>query len=73
VRGGVGEAEVGLDLGDAGGQAFALEVADEKFAEEGLGYDLGGAGVEGSWEELRGVTGLWGCAHTLSLWGRKML
>ncbi len=46
----VDEAEVGFDFGDAGGEALALEVADEKLAEEGSGYDLGGAGVEASWE-----------------------
>lgn len=40
-----------------------MEVADEELAQEGSGDDLGGAGVEGSWEELGGVTGLWGCAH----------
>ena len=40
-----------------------MEGADEEFAEEGSGYGFGGAGVEGSWEELGGVTGLWGCAH----------
>ena len=61
----VDEAEVGFDFGDAGGEAFALEVADEEFAEEGSGYGVGGAGVEGSWEEFSGVTGLWGCAHIL--------
>jgi hypothetical protein len=55
VGGGIGEAEVGLDLGDAAGEALAVEIADEEFAEEGSGYDFGGAGVEGSWEELRRV------------------
>ena len=60
---GVGEAEVGLDLGDAAGEALAVEGADEEFAEESSGDDLGGAGVEGSWEELGGVVGFWGCAH----------
>jgi hypothetical protein len=63
VGGGVGEAEVGLDLGDAAGEALAVEIADEELAEEGSGDDLGGAGVEGSWEELRGVTGLRGGTH----------
>src|SRR6202034_1587486 len=43
VRGGVGEAEVGLDLGDAAGEALAVEIADEELAEESSGYDLGGA------------------------------
>jgi hypothetical protein len=39
-----------------------LEVADEEFAEEGFRNDLGGPGVEASWEEFRGgVT----CAHIL--------
>ena len=61
----VDEAEVGFDFGDTGSEAFALEIADEEFAEEGSGYDLGGAGVKGSWEEFRGVTGLWGWAHIL--------
>ena len=28
-----------------------MEVADEELAEEGSGYGVGGAGVEGSWEE----------------------
>src|SRR5271170_3193225 len=60
VGGGVGETEVGLDLGDAAGEALAVEIADEKLAEEGSRDDLGGAGVEGSWEELRGVTVLLG-------------
>ena len=60
VGGGVGEAEVGLDLGDAAGEALAVEIADEELAEEGSRDDLGGAGVEGSWEELRGVTVLLG-------------
>jgi hypothetical protein len=50
VRGGVGEAEVGLDLDDAAGEALAVEIADEEFAEEGSGDDLGGAGVGGSWK-----------------------
>ena len=54
TAGGVGcrvdEAEVGFDFGDAGGEALALEIADEEFAEEGAGDYLGGAGVEGSWE-----------------------
>ena len=59
----VDEAEVGFDFGDAGGEAFALEVADEELAEEGSGYGVGGAGVEASWEEFRGVAGLWECAH----------
>jgi hypothetical protein len=40
-----------------------VEIADEKLAEEGAGDDIRGAGVEGSLEELRGVTGLCGCAH----------
>jgi hypothetical protein len=57
VRCRVDEAEVGFDLGDAGGEALALEVADEELAEEGSGYDVRGAGVEGSWEQLWGVTG----------------
>ncbi len=55
VRCRVDEAEVGFDFGDAGGEAFAVEIADEEFAEEGSGYDLGGAGVEASWEEFREV------------------
>ena len=59
----VDESEVGFDFGDAGGEAFALEVADEEFAEEGSGYGVGRAGVEASWEEFRGVAGLWGWAH----------
>jgi hypothetical protein len=59
----VDEAEVGFDFDDAGGEAFALEVADEELAEEGPGYSVGGAGVEASWEEFWGVTGLWGRAH----------
>ena len=61
----VDEAEVSFDFGDAGSEAFALEVADEELAEEGSGYDLGGAGVEASWEEFEGVTGLWRNAHIL--------
>ena len=64
VRGGVGEAEVGLDLGDAAGEALAVEIADEEFAEESSGDDFGGAGVEGFWEESR-VAGFWVCAHIL--------
>jgi len=44
-----------------------VEGADEEFAGEGSGYGFGGAGVEGSWEELGGVTGLWGCAHIFVL------
>jgi hypothetical protein len=32
VRGGVGEAEVGLDLGDAAGEPIAVEIADEELA-----------------------------------------
>ena len=63
VGGRVGEAEVGLDLDDAAGEALAVEIADEELAEEGSGDDFGGAGVEGSWEELGGVVGFWGCAH----------
>ena len=63
VGGGIGEAEVGLDLGDTAGEALAVEIADEELAEEGLGYDLGGAGVEGSWEEFRGAVGLRWWAH----------
>jgi hypothetical protein len=63
VRGGVGEAEVGFDFGDATGEALAVEIADEELAEEGSGDDFGGAGVEGSWEELRGLVGLWRWAH----------
>jgi hypothetical protein len=46
----VDEAEVGFDFGDSGGEALALEIADEELAEEGSGYDLGGAGVEVSWK-----------------------
>ena len=65
VRGGVGEAEVGFDLDDAAGEPFAVEIVDEKLAEEGSGDDLGGTGVESSWKELGGVMGLWGCAHFL--------
>jgi hypothetical protein len=61
----VDEAEVGFDFGDAGGEALAVEVADEEFAEEGSGYDLGRAGVEASGEEFNGGTGLWGEAHIL--------
>jgi hypothetical protein len=61
----VDEAEIGFDFGDAGGEALAVEVADEEFAEEGARDDLGGAGVEASWEELRKVTGLWVTAHVL--------
>ena len=63
MRGGVGEAEVGLDLGDAAGEALAVEIADEELAEEGSRDDLGGTGVEGSWEELRKGRGFRGCAH----------
>ena len=59
----IDEAEVGFDFGDAGGEAFALDVADEELAEEGSRDDFGRTGVEGSWEELGGVTGLWGGAH----------
>ena len=44
----VDEAEVGFDFGDAGGEALALEVADEELAEEGSRDDFGGAGVEAS-------------------------
>ncbi len=54
----VDEAEVGFDFSDAGGEAFAVEIADEQLAEEGSRYDLGGAGVEASWEEVRGLVGL---------------
>ena len=61
----VDEAEVGFDFGDAGGEALAVEVADEELAEEGSRYDLGGAGVEASWEELRGAADGW--AHSLRL------
>src|ERR1700754_1997306 len=61
VGGGVGEAEVGLDLDDAACEALAVEIADEEFSEEGSGDDLGGAGVEGSWEEFG--PGSWGCSH----------
>ena len=57
VRRGVGEAEVGLDLGDAASEALAVEVADEELAEECSRDDLWGAGVESAREELRGVTG----------------
>jgi hypothetical protein len=59
----VDEAEIGFDFDDSGGEALAVEIADEKLAEEGAGDDIRGAGVEGSLEELRGVTGLCGCAH----------
>ena len=52
VGGGIGEAEVGLDLDDAAGEALAVQIADEKLAEEGPGDDLGRAGVEGAWEEF---------------------
>jgi len=48
----VDEAKVGFDFDDAGGETLALEVADEELAEEGSGNDLGGAGVEASWEEF---------------------
>ena len=48
----VDEAEVGFDLGDAAGEALAVEIADEELAEEGSRDDLGGAGVEGSWKKL---------------------
>lgn len=57
----VDEAEVGFDLGDAGGEALALEVADEEFAEECSRYDLGGAGVEAASE----LAGLWMCSPIL--------
>ena len=40
-----------------------MEVADEELAEEGSGDGFGGAVVERSYEELGGVTGLWGCSH----------
>lgn len=52
------EAEVGFDFGDAGGEAIALQVADEELAEEFSGYDLGGAGVEVPWEEFGEATSL---------------
>jgi len=52
VGGGVGEAEVGLDLGDVAGEPLAVEIADEELAEEGSGYDLGGARVEAPWEKF---------------------
>lgn len=58
VGGGVGEAEVGLDLGDAAGEALAVKIADKELAEEGSGDDLGGAGVEGSRKEFVGVASL---------------
>ena len=58
VGGGVGETEVGFDLDDAAGEALAVEIADEEFAEEGSGDDLGGAGVEGSWEEFDFMPGM---------------
>ena len=59
----VDEAEVGFDFGDAGGEAFAVEIADEELAEESSGDGVGGAGVEASWEEFRGLVGLWSWAH----------
>ena len=65
VRGGVGEAEVGFDFGDAAGETVAVEIADEELAEEGSGDDVGGAGVEGLREEFRVVAGFWECAHIL--------
>jgi len=61
----VDEAEVGFDFCDAGGKAFALEIADEELAEEGFRDDLGGAGVEAPWEEFGCVTSLWEGAHVL--------
>jgi hypothetical protein len=66
VGGWVGKAEVGLDLGDAADEALAVEIADEELAEERSRYDLGGAGVEASWEEFGSVMGLWGWAHIFS-------
>ena len=54
VGGGVGEAEVRFDLGDAAGEALAVEITDEELAEEGSGYYFGGAGVEAF------VGGAWG-------------
>jgi imidazolonepropionase-like amidohydrolase len=60
VRCRVDEAEVGFDFDDAGGEAFALEIADEELAEEGSRDDLGGAGVEASWEEFEQAR--WLCA-----------
>ena len=65
MGGGVGEAEVRFDLGDAAGEALAVEITDEELAEEGSGDYFGGAGVEGSWEELGGVMDFGGCAHIL--------
>ena len=44
-----------------------MEGADEELAEEGSGDDLGGAGVEGSWEELGGVVGFWCGCHIFVL------
>jgi hypothetical protein len=34
-------------------------MADEKLAEEGSGDDLGGAGVEGAWEEFEHMYPSW--------------
>ena len=69
TAGGVGcrvdEAEVGFDFCDAGGKAFALEIADEELAEEGSRYDLGGAGVEAPLEEFGETMSLWETAHIL--------
>jgi hypothetical protein len=60
----VDEAEVGFDFGDAGGEAFAVEIADEELAEEGSGDGVGGAGVEASWEEFEQAR--WLCAGSRS-------
>jgi hypothetical protein len=69
VRCRVDEAEVGFDFGDAGGEALALEIADEEFAEEGSGYGVGGAGVEASREEFEHAR--WLCAGRRSFCVRK--
>jgi hypothetical protein len=69
TAGGVGcrvdEAEVGFDFGDPGGEARALEVADQELAEEGSRYDFGGAGVEAPGEGFGEVTSLWETSHIL--------
>lgn len=63
VGGGVGEAEVGFDLGDAAGKTLAVEIADEELAEESSGYDLGRAGIEAPWEEFGEATSFLETAH----------
>ena len=67
VGGRVDEAEVGFDFGDAGSEGFAVEVADEEFAEERSGDGVGGAGVEASRGGAREREGLLGVVSIFSV------